>query len=301
MIWLAQHMAAFTLALGRLRAAPFNALLSTLAIGIALALPAGGQLLLANGSHFARTATPAPELSIYLRASADRAAADTVAQALKKLPGVRGATFIDRDATLARFRATEGLREVIEAIPRNPFPHAFVIHPINESAQAMDELAATLRQWPQVEHVQLDSDWVRRLDALLKFGHSAVSALGVLLGIGLVGITFNITRLQVLTRRDEIEVSQLIGATSSFVRRPFLYFGTLLGFGGGLCAWLIVQFGAWWLRAPLDEIAQLYELNIHFSGLDLSMSARLIGFAGALGWAGTALSLSQHMRQRETQ
>jgi cell division transport system permease protein len=301
MIWLTQHLSALSLALERLRAAPFNALLSTLAIGIALALPAGGQLLISNGSQFARTATPAPELSIYLRLSADRAAADTVAQALRKLPNVREANFIDRDATLARFKGTEGLREVIEAIPRNPFPHAFVIHPVNESAQAMDELAATLRSWPQVEHVQLDSDWVRRLDALLKFGRSAVAVLGLLLGIGLIGITFNITRLQVLTRRDEIEVSQLIGATSSFVRRPFLYFGTLLGLGGGMFAWLIVQLGAWWLNAPLDEIAQLYELNVHFSGLDLFMSAKLLGFSGALGWVGTALSLSHHMRQNQTE
>jgi cell division transport system permease protein len=301
MIWLTHHLSALSLALERLRAAPFNALLSTLAIGIALALPAGGQLLISNGSQFARTATPAPELSIYLRLSADRAAADTVAQALRKLPNVREANFIDRDATLARFKGTEGLREVIEAIPRNPFPHAFVIHPVNESAQAMDELAATLRSWPQVEHVQLDSDWVRRLDALLKFGRSAVAVLGLLLGIGLIGITFNITRLQVLTRRDEIEVSQLIGATSSFVRRPFLYFGTLLGLGGGMFAWLIVQLGAWWLNAPLDEIAQLYELNVHFSGLNLFMSAKLLGFSGALGWVGTALSLSHHMRQNQTE
>jgi cell division transport system permease protein len=301
MIWLSHHLAALSLALERLRAAPFNALLSTLAIGIALALPAGGQLLIANGSQFARTATPAPELSLYLRPSADRAAADTVAQALKKLPGVRDAIFIDREATLARFKATDNLRDVIEAIPRNPFPHAFVIHPANENAQAMDELAATLRSWPQVEHVQLDSDWVRRLDALLKFGRSAVTVLGLLLGIGLIGITFNITRLQVLTRRDEIEVSQLIGATSSFVRRPFLYFGTLLGLGGGVCAWLIVQLGAWWLHTPLDEVAQLYGLNVHFSGLDLIMSAKLIGFSGALGWVGTALSLSHHMRQNEAQ
>lgn len=299
MIWLSQHIAALSLAFERLRAAPFNALLSTLAMGIALALPAGGQLLIANGSQFARTATPAPELSIYLRPTADRATADTVAQALKKLPGIRTADFIDRDATLARFKATDGLREVIEAIPRNPFPHAFVIHPADESAAAMDELAATLRSWPQVEHVQLDSDWVRRLDALLKFGRSAVIVLGLLLGIGLIGITFNVTRLQVLTRRDEIEVSQLIGASSSFVRRPFLYFGSVLGLGGGLCAWLIVQLGAWWLRSPLEEVAQLYELNVHFSGLDWAMSAKLIGFAGLLGWLGTALSLSHHMRQNE--
>ena len=99
-----------------------------------------------------------------------------------------------------------------------------------------DEAAA----WPKVAHVQLDSEWARKLDAALRFGRTAVGILGGLLAAALVAVTFNTIRLQILTRREEIEVSKLIGATNPFIRRPFLWFGALQGVAGGLAAWLII-------------------------------------------------------------
>ena len=97
-----------------------------------------------------------------------------------------------------------------------------------------------LRKLPRVEHVQLDSAWVQRLDALLRLGRTAVVLLASLLGVGLMAITFNAIRLQVLTSRAEIEVSRLLGATDAFIRRPYYWFGTLQGLLGGVIAWAIV-------------------------------------------------------------
>ena len=295
-VWLTQHRAALRWALLRLRQAPQNTLLSIIAIGVALALPAGGQLLLQNGMQFARSATPLPQLSIYLEPAADKRMADEIRQALKSMDAVRSAEFIDREATLQRFKTAEGLREVIEALPRNPFPHAFIILPKDDSPRAMDELAATLGRLPHVEHVQLDSAWVRRLDALVRFGRSAVWVLATLLGIGLIAITFNVTRLQVLTQREEIEVSQLLGATTSFVRRPFLYLGSLLGLAGGMAAWLAMLLGGHWVKPPLEEIAQLYGVSLQFVGAGVAELCLLSLLSATLGWLGTALALRQYAR-----
>lgn len=295
MIWLRQHYDALWQAVGRLRASPVNTVLSMLAIGIALSLPAGGQLLLQNGVQLARSAAPNPQISIYLTMSADDGAVSALSHVLRQHPAVRTAEWVSRETTLARYRQSEGLREVIDVLPRNPFPHAFVVTPADDSPAAMASLSAELRKLPNVEHVQLDSDWVRRLDALLRLGRSFVMVLGLLLGIGLVAITFNITRLQVLTQSQEIELSALLGATASFIRRPFLYFGTLLGVLGGGLAWLLVGAAGLSLAEPVRELSQLYGLSVQLAGFGLAESASLLVLAGALGWLGTALSLRQHL------
>lgn len=296
--WLLQHGQALRLALRRLVATPVNTLLSLLAIGIALALPAGGQMLLANALQLARNAAPAPQISLYLDLGADRRAVQDVEARLKAHPSVKSARLIAREETLARMKASEGLGDVIEALPKNPFPDAFVITPADDAPQAMEQLAAELRKLPKIGHVQLDSDWVRRLDALLRIGRTGVLLLMLLLGAGLVAVTFNTIRLQVLSGRAEIEVSRLLGATDAFIRRPFQYHGALLGLLGGLVAWLLVAGTTLWLAAPVTEVASLYRSGFVLQPLSATDSLALLAGAAALGWLGASLSVRQHFTDR---
>jgi cell division transport system permease protein len=130
---------------------------------------------------------------------------------------------------------------------------------------------------------------------LLHLGHTAITLLGTLFGIGLVAITFSTIRMQVLVGRAEIEVSQLLGASDHFIRRPFLYYGTLLALGGGLVASMLVAVAAFSLRSPLTELAQLYGLSPSLQPLSLRDSAMLLGSAAGLGWLGAVLSLHQYL------
>ncbi len=296
-VWLTQHGRAARLALRRLAAAPVNTLLSLLAIGIALALPAGGQLLLDNARQLAGTTSAVPQISVFMATDAGRDAANDIGARLKNHPAVGQQRFLPREETLQRMKTGAGLRDVIEALPGNPFPDAFVITASDDRPQTLEQLVAEFRQWPKVEHVQLDSAWVRRLDALLALGRNAVILLGALLATGLIAITFNIIRMQVLTHRAEIEVSQLLGATDGFIRRPFLYYGALLGLGGGITAWLLVGAAALWLRMPLGDLLQLYDFSFALQPMGVRNSALLLGCATGLGWLGAMLSLGQHLRQ----
>ncbi|HEX8987830.1 MAG TPA: permease-like cell division protein FtsX [Rhodocyclaceae bacterium] len=293
--WLHQHLNALQLAVRRLVSTPVNTLLSLLAIGIALALPAGGQMLLSNALRLAAGTAPTPQISLFMSLDAPRAASDEIGVRLQKHPGVKAARFVPREETLARMRTSEGLGEVIDILPKNPFPDAFVIDPRNDAPDAMDTLAKELRKLPRVEHVQLDSAWVRRLDALLKLGRTGVVMLGILLGVGLIAITFNTIRLQVLTQRAEIEVSRLLGATDAYIRRPFYYFGLLQGLLGGMVAWGIARLAALALAGPVGDIARLYSVDFVLTPLSAGDSALLVGVAGMLGALGAMLSLRQHL------
>ncbi len=293
--WLHQHRDAFLLALRRLTATPLNTLLSLLAIGIALALPAGGQMLLANVLHLASDTAPSPQISLFMSLDAPRAASEDIGARLQKHPGIRAVRFVPREDTLARMRTSEGLGDVIDILTKNPFPDAFVIDPSDDSPAAMEALAKDLKRLPRVEHVQLDSAWVRRLDALLKLGRTGVALLAVLLGVGLVAITFNTIRLQVLTQRQEIEVSRLLGATDAYIRRPFYYFGLLQGLLGGFVAWAIVRLATLWLAGPVGELAQLYSVDFALAPLSRGDSLLLVALAAVLGGLGAMLSLRQHL------
>lgn len=295
-VWLDQHLAAARLAVRRLSVAPLNSLLYLLAIGIALALPAGGQMLLANLLRLGGTTSALPQISIFMAVDAERGTTSDIESRLKKHSDLKRIQFLPREETLARMKTNPGLREVIEVLPANPFPDAFVLTSVDDRPEAMEQLAVEFRQWPKVEHVQLDSAWVRRLDALLKLGRTAVLALGTLLGAGLIAISFSIIRMQVITHRMEIEVSRLLGATDGFIQRPFLYYGFLLGLGGGIVAWLLVEAAAFWFRSPLGELVRLYDFTLVLQALDTRDSVLLLAVAAGLGWLGAMISVRQHLR-----
>ncbi|MCX7175039.1 MAG: permease-like cell division protein FtsX [Proteobacteria bacterium] len=295
--WLAQHGQALSWAVRRLGAAPVNTLLSLVAIGIALALPAGGQMLLGNALQLARSAgtdNATPQISLFLTLDADRKAADGIATRLKNLPNAKEVRFVSREEALKRMQAGQGLAEVIAALPKNPFPDAFVVKPRDESPAATESMREEISRWAKVEHVQLDSAWVRRLDAMLRLGRIGVALLTLLLGLGLVAITFTTIRLQILAQRAEIEVSRLLGAAESFIRRPFYYFGALQGLAGGVVAWLIVMGMTALLSGPVADLAQLYNTSVTLSPLANLDALLLLVLAGGLGWLGAALSLGQH-------
>ena len=191
------------------------------------------------------------------------------------------------------------MSDVLAELEGNPLPDAFVVTASSGDPSALEELRKDVAAWPEVDHVQLDSDWARKLDAALRIGQLLVLLLGIMLAIALIAITFNTIRLQILTRRDEIEVSKLIGATNPFIRRPFLYFGSVQGLAGGAGAWLVVTVAVEVLNLGLAELAGLYGTNLRLQGLGLGQSAALLAAAGALGWLGAWLSVSRHLSQIE--
>jgi cell division transport system permease protein len=296
-VWLTQHRIALALALSRLAAAPINSLLAALAIGTALSLPAGGQMLLADVAGLLRNAAPTPQISVFMARDADPAASTAAAAQIRGHSGVGAVRVVPRQETLARMKQNPGLADVIEVLPANPFPDTLIVTPADDSPRAMETLRADFAKLAHVERVQLDSAWVSRLDALLRLGRMLMTILAVLFGVALVAISFNGIRPQLLTQRAEIEVSRLLGATDAYIRRPFYYHGCLQGAAGGLVAWLVVAIAWWQLQGPVAELARLYGIDFVLAAPGPGEGALLTGSAAALGWLGTALSLRRHLAE----
>ncbi|CAM5372338.1 MULTISPECIES: permease-like cell division protein FtsX [unclassified Thauera] len=292
--WLYLHLRAIAHALRRLAAQPLSTLLSALVVGIALSLPGGGYLLLDNVSSLARGVSGAPEISLFLDMDAgpeDRAA---IEQRLKATPDLGSYRFVARDEALRQLEAS-GLGDVLGGLSANPLPDAFVLSLREEDPELFERMAEQMAAWPKVAHVQLDSAWVKRLHALLGLGRSAVLMLAGLLGFALVIVTFNTIRLQILTQRQEIAVSRLLGATDPFIRRPFYWFGGLQGALGGLVALGTVSLGVRALSAPVTALAETYGAVFVLSGPDWRAALAIVAFAALLGWLGAAISVRRHL------
>ena len=293
--WFIQHARALSFTLRRFFATPVASLLNVLVIGVALSLPAGLYVLLQNVHSLAEQMTGAPQISVFL---AIDSSADDVARIGKKLdehPGVARHEFVARAEALQQLKLSSGLADVIAGLNQNPLPDAYIVHPKQQGAQALEALRDDLQHWPKLAHVQLDSAWVRKLDALLGFGRKAVLILSALLGCALFAVTFNTIRLQILTRHDEIAVAQLIGATHVFIRRPFLYMGWMQGLLGGVAAILIVSLCMALLGSSLSGLTQLYSSSYTPQALSASANIALLLFSSAIGWLGAWISVSQYL------
>ena len=284
--WLRQHVQAFSSAVKRL------SVLNALVIGIALALPAGGYALLESLRPAGARLALEPRLSLFLEPQVRRADAEALGKRLRADPRIAAVRFVPREEALKEMSAVQGLSEVIGALGRNPLPDAFVV-------TSKEDLADELARLPGVAHVQADAVWARRLAAAAAVVQLGLALLAALLGGALVAVTFNTIRLQILTQRDEIEVSKLIGATDAFIRRPFYYLGLLQGFVGGAVALALVAAALALLNREVSVLAESYGSAFRFAFLPAAGAAAVVLFAGFLGWLGAQLSVSRHLRAIE--
>jgi len=294
--WLVQHLTAMRDALRRLFGAPLNTLLSLLVIGVALTLPTAGWLAIENLRAVAGDTPGVQQISIFLTLEAGQPEVAEIELRLQRAkPG--SWRYVPRNEALIRLRESAGMTEIIGSLPKNPLPDAFVVTPADAQPESLELLAKTFASWPKVAHVQLDSAWVKRLDALLRLGKLIVVLLAVLFAGALVAITFNTIRLQILAQAAEIEVAKLIGATNSYIQRPLHYFGMLQGALGGLCAALLVGTGSYFLTPPVAELAQLYGGSFTLQGLSTTDIVALTAIGGGLGWLGAKISALIHLRR----
>jgi cell division transport system permease protein len=295
--WLSQHAQAFRGAVRKLANQRASSFLNVLVIGIALALPAGGYALLANLQGAAARFALEPQLSVFLDPGVDPAGRESLEKLLKGDPRASQVRFVSKETALAELRKTEGIAEVVAALNQNPLPDAFVVKLRDGQPGHLDTFANELRKRPGVAQVQADSGWARRLAALVEIGRLATGILGLLLSAGMVAVTFNTIRLQVLTQREEIEVARLLGATDAFVRRPFYYLGALQGIAGGGVGLAFLAGSLYVLNRGVRTLSDTYGSGFQLSFLAPGDALAVAALAGLLGWLGAYLSVSIYLRE----
>ena len=293
--WLNQHFHALQIAWSRLFAHPIGSLFTILVIGLVASLPAFAYLVVNNVASLAGKLDPEPKLSIYLKTTAGESEVAALKERLRTTANIADSRFVSKDAALAELESA-GITDVAKTLEENPLPHAFVIKPKSIEAAALDELKKKIQLWAEVDAVELDSDWARKLSAFVEFGKHAVLFLTLVLGLALVFVMANTIRLQILNQREEIEVSRLIGATPSFIRRPFLYFGVMQAVLGGLLALGLVTLGVYGLNQAAAPLVKLYAGEFSFRNPDLDYGAALVAALIVLAMFSAGLAVRRALR-----
>lgn len=295
------HVQAMLGSLGRLARSPVATLLTLLVIALALALPAALRLLVINAQAATGNFASAVDVSVYLKTDVPLAKAQQLAQAASARHDVASVTLIPADQGLEEFRRYSGFGDALSALKDNPLPHVLHVRPRAEdsSADALDSLRRYFAAWPEVDLVQVDSQWVMRFNAILEVLRRLLLIAAALLGVGVLAVIGNTVRLEITGRRAEIEVTKLVGGSNAFVRRPFLYAGVLYGLGGALLAWAIIALLVVLLGEPVESLARLYGSRYVLQGLAREDVGILLGGGALLGWLGAWVSAARHLRSIE--
>lgn len=295
MNWISLHLAALRDALRRLLHAPVATFFTALAVGVAITLPVGLFLSLKNLDHLAGGLPAQPEISVFISNQASQAERKAIQNTLSEHAHLSALRFVSGREALAHLNK-QGLTDLTAGLESNPLPDAWVAVPTQVTPQQMEALQTELSHLRGVESVLADSTWAARLQAILHIGQYLVALLALLFGLALMAIASNAIRAQILARRDEIEVSRLIGATDRFIRRPFLHYGALQGALGGITALALVLVLGLVLSAPVAKLANLY--GSLFTLTPLSGLEGLLILAGAtlFSWLGAWVAVSRTLR-----
>jgi len=296
-----EHKKHFRNSLFKLGSEPFASLMTVIVIAIALTLPACLYLIVQNGNDLSSRWQSSHNISVYVSNDLNMDAVKELGETIQTIEHVESVKLITADDALKELGKDSELELLSEALSSNPLPHTLLVTPASTDDASVSGLSQNLEAIPNVDSIQLDSAWLVKLKSIMTFLSRLVWFLGVLLALGVFLIVFNTVRLHVNNRRNEIEVKKLIGASDSFVRRPFLYTGFWYGFLGAVLAWILIMVMQLLSKGPLNRLLEAYASTHELSTLGFIGSGVLLLSGSLLALLGAWIASNSSIRDIEPQ
>jgi len=298
--FIGHHKEAINYSYSRLWLSKVSTWITLAAIAIALSLPATLHLLLSNIKSLTDDKREVPTISLFIKQEIDAQHARDIGDLIEDLWQVDKVKLVTRKDALEDFKDISGFTEAIETLNENPLPHVLVVTPhldlVGKLDLDMKELERKLYTYPAVELVQMDIEWVQKLQGILRIIERSIMIISILLGLTVLLVVGNTIKLNIENRKREMEVSKLIGATSAYIRRPFLYTGLWYGLFGGMFSLVLVHIAILALVSPVNELAHLYHSNYTINGLGFKISFYVLLSSSLLGLVGAWLAVGRHLK-----
>jgi len=235
-------------------------------------------------------------MSIYFKGDPDRSAIEDIQRELLDYP-VSVTRFISKQDAMKSLRRQLGERAgLLDGLKENPLPASLeIILSRDEIDDSLPyELKKKLEGIEHVDEVQYSQEWIDRIQAVLGVIEIVGLVFGGLLFLAALFIVTNTIKLTIYSRKDEIEILKLVGATNGFVKAPFLIEGSIQGFLGGSVAMSILFLGYILVINKVD-------LRIGFGALDLAFLSPesillLVATSMIAGLIGSTVSLGRFFR-----
>lgn len=299
--WRSHHRLVATQSIKRLISTPISSVLTMLVLAIAITLPAALNIAITNVAQLTGQANDHVQMSLYLQNGISDSEGRKLATQIAGWDSVTSTRYVSPQEAKDSFKAMEGFAEIIDSLPQNPLP-GVVVAIMSEQSLTVNQAERLRKKATALEGVataKIDLEWLQKLHAIIGLAQQVAAVLTALLAIGVVLVVGNTIKLAIDSRREEIIVTKLIGATNAFVRRPFLYMGLWFGIGGALMALTLINICKYALTSAIESLSLVYGGDIVLAGLGFTNSITLVLMGAMLGWLGAWLAASQHIRALE--
>jgi cell division transport system permease protein len=300
MYWL-NNLRQLVASLGGMWRTPAASFMTIAVLGFSLTLPATLHVLVKNVQRVSSNFDSASEITLFLKPGISEQQSRGLLTRLNLYFEVESTKFISKTEAMAEFKALSGFGRALNYLDENPLPAVILVRPSLRHSQpeAARQLPIKLQKEREVDLGKLDIQWLERLHAIVRLMQESVYTLAILLLSAVVLIIGNTIRLSIMNKREEIEVMKMVGATDSFIQRPFLYTGIWYGFFGGFVAFLVLEAMLWWLAEAISKVAITYGSGFLLQGLSFGEFGILMLIAIALGFCGSLISVKRYVSQIE--
>jgi cell division transport system permease protein len=298
---LVSHLRQALAAIGDLIRTPVATAMTVAVLGLSITLPTTLYILVKNFDKVRADTQQAAEISVFIRQDVSVADIEQLQRRLSTWPEIDEVAYVSATQALEEFRQHSGFGDALGYLDNNPLPDVMLIYPAEKhsSPTAAKVLLDKLLQEHEIELGKLDIEWLKRLHAILAAANELVTMIALLLFVSVVLIVGNTIRLDIFNKRNEILVMKLVGATDSFIQRPFLYTGMWYGILGAVMAWITVALLLWWMDNSIAEILSLYRQEFDLQGLDMGAMFSMLFLSVAMGLLGSAISVKRYVAQIE--
>ncbi|MCX7189543.1 MAG: permease-like cell division protein FtsX [Methylotenera sp.] len=294
--WLNQHVQAIKLVLARMHNNKLSTFMISLVIAVAMSVPGLFYMGVDHLSKLSNHMQDETEISLFLKLDANPNVASEIDAALAKNTAIKQYHLVTKDQAWKDLKAKAESNKIdneVSQLTRNPLPDAFFIQAKSADPATLEALKNELQGIPGVDQAVLNSEWAKRLSTILALGTKIILFIAALLAVALLVIIGNTVRMQILTQKDEIIVSKLIGATTGFIRTPFLYAGMVYGLLGGLLAMVILTLIVQLYNQSVTQLSHLYSSDFSLPWLNIPLYIAIVVASIFIGWLGSYLSVTR--------
>ncbi len=277
-----------------------NLLLNTVTIStiaLSILIVSAAVLFFLNTTDILESWRRGIRIMVYLDDELDKAQRHAIENRITTIYGVQAAEFISKETALDRLRAQMRRQSsILDGLERNPLPDAFEVQmiPTARTWEKAEDVAGKLEALAGVADVEYGQRWVERFVTLFNLFRLTSYAMGGLFFIASVFIVGNTVRLILYSRRQEVEIMRLVGATERFILAPFYFQSMIQGALGGISGLVALLMMFILIQSKIQAVSVIGLVTLRF--LSPSLLAAIVAASTLVGWLGCHLSLKQYLK-----
>jgi cell division transport system permease protein len=267
-------------------------------IAIAILIASSFALFFVNANAIVNSWKKGIRIMVYLKPNSSEIKLVDIKSKIESMKGVKNVRFISKKEALERLKnQMKRQSSLLDGLQENPLPDAFEVQLTDDfqNQNKVETLAAGLESLSQVDEVEYGQVWLGRFTNILNLFRLTGYTMGALFFVATVLIVANTIRLVIYSRREEVEIMRLVGATDGFIRAPFYIEGLIQGALGGIIG-LGALFGFFmFISSNVDKSLTSSLFAIRFLSWEASFGILICSML--IGWMGCFLSLKQFLKQ----